>query len=168
MKRTRFLIGTAATMTLAVAAWAQHGHSSMAGGHTMNHQPSTHDASMRSTDPNTPTHGQRTMDQKLQTNTALAGKIKDLTGQDAQTACSGFKNLGQCVAAAHVSKNLGLTFTDLKDKMLALNADGTANTTAKPMSLGKAIEALDPQADSKTEVKKANQQAGSDTSTSGS
>lgn len=165
MKRTRFLIGTAATMTIAVAAFAQHGHSTMAGGggHTMNHQPSSH-ASANSTT----SHGQRTMDQKLASNTTLAGKIKDLTGMDAQTACSGFKNLGQCVAAAHVSKNLGLTFTDLKDKMLALNADGTANTTAKPMSLGKAITALDPQADSKTEVKKANQQAEGDTSSSGS
>ena len=163
----RFLIGTAATMTIAMAAFAQHGHSTMAGGHTMSHQPSTN-ASSHSPDANSSTHGQRTMDEKLTTNTKLAGRIKDLTGMDAQTACSGFKNLGQCVAAAHVSKNLGLTFTDLKDKMLGLNADGTTNTTAKPMSLGKAIEALDPQADSKTEVKKANQQAGNDTSTSGS
>ena len=164
MKRTRFLIGTAATVTIAVAAFAQHGHSSMAGGgHTMSHPPSSHSSEDSST-----SHGHRTMDQKLTSNTKLAGKIKDLTGMDAEAACSGFKNLGQCVAAAHVSKNLGLTFTDLKDKMLALNADGTANTSAKPMSLGKAIQALDPQADSKTEVKKANQQAGSDTTTTGS
>ena len=160
MRRTRFLIGTAATMTFAVAAFAQHGHSAMGGGgHTM-HQPSSHSSASDS-------HGQRTMDQKLASNTKLAGKIQTLTGIDAKTACAGFKNLGQCVAAAHVSKNLGISFADLKDKMLALNADGTANTTAKPMSLGKAIQALDPQADSKTEVKKANQQAGSDT-TSGS
>src|SRR2546422_6295105 len=33
----------------------------------------------------------------LSHNTAIAGKIQTLTGQDAKTACSGFKNLGQCV-----------------------------------------------------------------------
>lgn len=159
MKRARFLIGTAATMTFALAAFAQHGRSAMTGGHTMSHQPSSHANSGGST-----THGERTLDQKLTSNTKLAGKIQTLTGMDAKTACAGFKNLGQCVAAAHVSKNLGLTFADLKDKMLALNPDGTANTTAKSMSLGKAIQALKPEADSKTEVKKANQQAESDTS----
>jgi len=31
-----------------------------------------------------------------------------LTGENAQTACNGFKNLGQCVAAAHVAKNLDI------------------------------------------------------------
>ena len=44
----------------------------------------------------------------LSHNTAIAGKIQTLTGQDAQKACSGFKNIGQCVAAAHVAKNLGI------------------------------------------------------------
>jgi hypothetical protein len=55
----------------------------------------------------------------LNHNTAIAGKIQGLTGQDAQTACSGFKNLGQCVAAAHVAKNLNIPggFDTLKAKM---------------------------------------------------
>ena len=44
----------------------------------------------------------------LSHNTAITGKIKTLTGQDAQSACSGFKNIGQCVAAAHVAKNLDI------------------------------------------------------------
>jgi len=39
----------------------------------------------------------------LSHNTAIAGKIKTLTGEDATSACDGFKNLGQCVAAAHVA-----------------------------------------------------------------
>jgi hypothetical protein len=56
----------------------------------------------------------------------------------------------------------------MKDTMLGLNADGTPSTTAKPMSLGKAIQTLKPQANSKIEEKKANQQADEDTSTSGS
>jgi hypothetical protein len=164
MKRTRFLLGTAVTMSFALAAFAQHGHSGMAGsGHSMNHGPSTHASA-----DNSETHGQRTMDQKLTSNTKLADKIQTLTGMDAQAACGGFKNLGQCVAAAHVSQNLGLKFTDLKDTMLGLNPDGTLSTTAKSMSLGKAIQTLKPQADPKTEIKKANEQAEGDTATSGS
>lgn len=163
MDRKRFLVATAMTMSVALSAVAQHGHGAMGSSmHGMGHQPSSHSAA--NTDAKSGTHGERTMDQKLTSNTKLAGKIQDLTGMDAKTACTGFKNLGQCVAAAHVSKNLGISFTDLKDDMLALNADGTANTSAKPMSLGKAIETLKPGTDSSTEVKKANQQAKEDTS----
>ena len=163
MNRFQALTGTAAMM-FALTAFAQHGHmgGGAGSGHSMGHQPKTHSTSSATS------HGQRTVDQKLTSNTKLAGKISTLTGMPAQDACSGFKNLGQCVAAAHVSQNLGLKFTDLKDKMLALNPDGTANTTAKPMSLGKAIQSLDPQANAKTEVKKANQQAETDTESSGS
>lgn len=163
MRRTRFLIAAAAMMSVAIAAVAQHGHSGMGGSmHASTHQPSAH--STKSADQST--HGQRTIDQKLTSNTKLASKLQTLTGMDAQTACSGFKNLGQCVAAAHVSKNLGIKFTDLKDDMLALNPDGTPNTSAKTMSLGKAIQTLRPAADSKEEVKKADQQAKDDTASS--
>lgn len=164
MNRFQTLTGTAAMM-FALTAVAQHGHmgTGTGSGHSMGHQPKTH-----STSGATSSHGQRTIDQKLTSNTKLAGKISTLTGMPAQDACSGFKNLGQCVAAAHVSQNLGLKFTDLKDKMLALNPDGTPNTTAKPMSLGSAIQSLDPQANAKTEVKKANHQAETDTESSGS
>src|SRR5260370_12843065 len=54
----------------------------------------------------------------LSHNTAIAGKIKTLTGEDAATACNGFKNLGQCVAAAHGAKNLNVPggFDALKPK----------------------------------------------------
>jgi hypothetical protein len=87
-------------------------------------------------------------------NTAIAGKISSLTGEDAQTACSGFKNLGQCVAAAHVAKNLNFPggFDALKAQVTGSNA----------VSLGKAIQNLAPNADPKTEAKKANKQASSD------
>lgn len=90
----------------------------------------------------------------LSHNTAIAGKIKSLTGQDAQTACSGFKNLGQCVAAAHVAKNLDIPggFDALKAKVTGTGA----------VSLGKAIEALAPNANAKAESKKANKQASDD------
>jgi hypothetical protein len=90
----------------------------------------------------------------LSHNTAISGKIKTLTGKDAQTACNGFKNLGQCVAAAHVAKNLNIPggFDALKAKVTGTGA----------MSLGKAIEALEPSANAKSETKKANQQASND------
>lgn len=172
MKQFRMMAMFAAMTAFTLSAAAQHGRGasmgSMGGGHAMGHQPTMSSHERGDATANSTSHGQRTMDQKLTTNTKLAGKISDLTGMSAKDACNGFKNLGQCVAAAHVSQNLGIKFTDLKDTMLGLNADGTQSTTAKPMSLGKAIATLDPQANTKTEVKKANQQAKSDSETSGS
>jgi hypothetical protein len=70
-----------------------------------------------------------------------------------QSACSGFKNLGQCVAAMHVAKNLNLNFSDLQGKM----------TGANSVSLGKAIQQLGgSDVNAKSEAKKANKQAGQD------
>jgi hypothetical protein len=96
----------------------------------------------------------------LSHNTAIAGKIKTLTGEDASTACGGFKNLGQCVAAAHVAKNLDIPggFDALKAKM----------TGTRGVNLGKAIEQLAPSANAKTESKKANKQAEQDLNESSS
>jgi len=90
----------------------------------------------------------------LSHNTAIAGKIKTLTGEDAQTACSGFKNIGQCVAAAHVAKNLSIPggFDALRAKVTGSGA----------VSLGKAIKGFAPDADAKAETKKANKQADED------
>lgn len=90
----------------------------------------------------------------LSHNTALASKIQTLTGQDAQTACGGFKNIGQCVAAAHVAKNLDIPggFDALKAKL----------TGSSAVSLGKAIGQLAPHADAKAQAKKANKQASDD------
>jgi hypothetical protein len=90
----------------------------------------------------------------LSHNTAIAGKIKTLTGEDAMSACGGFKNLGQCVAAAHVAKNL-----DIPGGFDALKAK-TTGTGA--VSLGKAIELLAPNANAKSEAKRANKQAEQD------
>ncbi len=90
----------------------------------------------------------------LSHNTAIGGKIKTLTGEDAQTACTGFKNIGQCVAAAHVAKNLDIPggFDAVKAKVTGTGA----------VSLGKAIKGFAPNADAKAEVKKANKQASDD------
>ena len=72
----------------------------------------------------------------LSHNTAIAGKIQALTGQDAQAACAGFKNLGQCVAAAHEAKNLAIPggFDALKGKVTGSDAVKTYTRRCKPLS----------------------------------
>ena len=101
--------------------------------------------------------GQKVSD-KLADNPKLAAKIEKLLGNSmsAQDACSGFKNLGQCTAAIHVSRNLDVTFTDLKAQMV----DPATNTQTG--SLGKAIQALKPAANAKVQAKKATKQAKTD------
>src|SRR5215469_4160227 len=153
MKRTinLSLLAVAVVLYLSMLAFAQHGHSS-------------HSYAARADK----TSGQSTT-QKLTDNTKLADKISKLTGMSATSACQGFKNLGQCVAAAHVAKNLDIPggFTALKDKMLSISANGSSTATSKPMSLGKAIRTLDPKANVKAETKKAEQQADQDVKDSG-
>jgi hypothetical protein len=85
---------------------------------------------------------------------ALAKSGVSVPGGNLQNACSGFKNLGQCVAALHVAKNLDVPggFDALKDKVTGTNA----------VSLGKAIEQLNPKVNAKAESKKANKQANHD------
>jgi len=96
----------------------------------------------------------------LSKNPVIAGKIKSLTGEDAATACGGFKTIGQCVAAAHVAQNL-----KIPGGFAALKSDITSGAG---MSLGKAIESLAPTANAKSESKKANKQAQQDIKTSAS
>lgn len=155
MKHKNFVLITAlTTMSLAFSmpALAQHGHG---GGPPAGHGPGAENSS----GPNSNATGHTDMSHAspstvLSHNTAIAGKIKTLTGEDAATACAGFKNLGQCVAAAHLAKNLNITggFDALKAKVT-----GTGS-----VSLGKAIQSFDPNANAKSEVKKANKQADDD------
>ena len=90
--------------------------------------------------------GKPTVGDQLTRNTNLAAHLqKLLPGVDLKTAASGFKNLGQFVAAAHVSHNLDISFDALKAKM----------TGAKPESLGKAIHELKPEVSAKNAKKDA-------------
>jgi hypothetical protein len=172
MKSTSIFVLALAVVMYCSPALAQHGHAggmggSMGGGAAgMGHGAADHNTSSMSA-----SHGQ-TMDQILTRNTTLAGKIQTLTGMTAQQACTGFKNLGQCVAAAHVSKNLGISFACLQaDMTRTLPAKSTscpARTGAKSMSLGKSIQALSPTADSKAAAKKAAKQANQDINESSS
>lgn len=84
---------------------------------------------------------------------ALGRSGVTIPGGNLQSACSGFRNLGQCVAALHVSKNLGIPFSDLKAKM----------TGSDSVSLGKAIRALgNANVNARHEAKKAHKQTNAD------
>jgi len=84
--------------------------------------------------------------EKLTKNTNLAAKLTSRLpeGTDLMAASAGFRNLGQFVAAVNVSNNLGLSFTQLKTKMVT---DG--------MSLGQAIQALRPLTSATIEAQRA-------------
>ena len=84
---------------------------------------------------------------------ALGKSGISVPGGDLKSTCSGFKTLGQCIAALHVAKNLNLSFSDLQSKM----------TGSNPENLGKAIQDLGgPNVNAKSEAKKANKQANQD------
>jgi hypothetical protein len=173
MKNTYVIALALAVASYCAPAFAQHGHGA-AGGSGMggaSHASARSNSASTNTSSAAASHGQ-TMDQLLTKNTKLSDKIASLTGESAQQSCSGFKNLGQCVAAAHVSKNLGISFACLKSDMTGTAAPTgsncpartgtTAGTGTKTMSLGTAIQTLSPTANSKTEVKKGQQQANQD------
>lgn len=149
--KTKLVLSLAASVTLiGVPLYAQHSHGGAAGGgamggHTMSSQTESGSHSGSS---------QSSVSTRLADNTKLAGKLQSLlpAGTDLQQASQGFKNLGQFVAAVHVSHNLGIPFDQLKAAMIGPPSE----------SLGKAIQQLKPDANAKSEVKKANQQANQD------
>src|SRR5713226_3233394 len=122
-------------------------------GHGLSATPGPSSAS-NSTHSSQPDTGKRSVNDMLTQNTKLASQIHDLTGMDAQQACSGFKNLGQCVAAAHVAHNLGgtCTFGKLKGEVTGSSSE----------SLGRAIHGCNPHVDAKAEAKKGKKQADDD------
>lgn len=81
----------------------------------------------------------------------LAAKLQKLLpdGPNINQACDGFKKLGDCISAIHVSLNLGIPLADLKAKVTGKGSE----------SLDKAIHELKPDADAKAEKKKAFKQA---------
>ena len=105
------------------------------------------------------TTGRPTVSDQLARNTNLTTRLQGVlpAGTDLHKASEGFKNLGQFVAAAHVSHNLDIPFDTLKAKMTGTNA----------MSLGQAIHELKPSADAKAEEQKAQRTANSEIKESG-
>lgn len=120
--------------------------------------------------------GQKTPDQLLSNNSHLTANLQKLlpTGTTAQQACANFRNLGQCVAAIHVSHNLGIDFNSLACDMTlkpvapATSCPAGTATGTKGMSLGSSIAALDTNVNSKSESKKATKQAKQDINDSNS
>ena len=100
----------------------------------------------------------KTVSTQLEKNTHLAANLQKLFPEtNLQLASGGFKNLGQFVAAMHVSRNLGIPFDQLKARMVDNPTLQQAGDS--PVSLGKAIKELRPDVDASGEVKKAERQA---------
>jgi hypothetical protein len=94
--------------------------------------------------------GRPTVEQQISRNPHLAATLQTLLpGANLQTASAGFRNLGEFVAAAHVSHNLNIPFDQLKSK----------TTGSAAMSLGQAIHDLNPAVDANAEAKKASRSA---------
>jgi len=161
MKRMTLMITTLAAILYLgdLTAMAQHGHSGGVGGHgaANSHGKMDNPASdkgMKSTKSHDVENHDRKVGDRLAHNQALSSKLQPLlpAGTNLQDASSGFKNLGQFVAAVHVSHNLDIPFDQLKAKM-----------TGKPsVSLGKAIHELSPNVKAGEEVKKAEKEAARD------
>jgi len=69
-------------------------------------------------------------------NSKLNSRLQKLLpkGTTPQQACTGFSQLGGCIAALHVASNLGIPFADLKSRI----------TGSGSVSLGSAIHELKP------------------------
>jgi len=172
MKRiTSFFILPAALCLGSGLAYAQHGHGMGGGMSGMHGGPNSHSEAIESSRGGHATSSMmasKNPGSVLDHNTHLASKLEGLLGmsglseqtalQTLKTDAGGFKNFGEFVSAVHVSHNLGIPFLELKAKMMGPGA----------MSLGKAIQALDPSADSKSETKKAATEAHEDVKESAS
>lgn len=190
MKKVLAVIAVGAAMLwlsagTAMAQGQSQNHTSHGAGAAGSHEPMGMDHAMgggNGAASNSMAHGPKTADELLTQNTQLASKLQSLvpTGTDLQTAAASFKNLGQFVAAVHVSHNLKIPFACLASDMTGTAAanfapsgttvscpDGTGD---KKMSLGSSIQALDPSVDNtqaKQDAKTAMSQAKNDMKGSG-
>ncbi len=85
-------------------------------------------------------------------------------GTTLQQMCANFRKLGQCIATIHVSHNRKVPFGCLDWDVTGVKPVAPIDTTnctapSGAMSLGKAIQTLDPNANAKAESKKANKEA---------
>jgi hypothetical protein len=190
MRKALAVIAVGAAMlwlgaSTAMAQGQSQNHTSHGAGAAGSHEPMGMDHAMgggNGAASNSMAHGPKTADALLTQNTQLASKLQSLvpTGTDLQTAAASFKNLGQFVAAVHVSHNLKIPFACLASDMTGTAAanfapSGTTvscpdGTGAKKMSLGSSIQALDPSVDNteaKQDAKTAMNQAKNDMKGSG-
>ena len=130
------------TLAASIGAWpalAQHGHG---GGAMATHGDTDHGQASHMQNADHMPLTSTTAASRLASHPGLSARLQSLlpAGTDMQTAAAGFKNLGQFVAAVHVSHNLGIPFDQLKAKM----------TGTSPESLGHAVEVLRPSLTGKT------------------
>jgi hypothetical protein len=160
-------LAVATLFLLSSSAYAQHGRPSgtpggMGQGASQS-QGSAHSPNAGGGNAGATNSGSKTPDQLLTQNSKLSDNLGKLlpTGVTPQQACQNFKNLGQCVAAIHVSHNLGIDLNSLAcDMTMKPVGTGTcANTPSKGMSLGASIDALKPGTNGKTEAQTAMKQA---------
>ena len=93
-------------------------------------------STMGSATPSLSAHSSTSVLSNQHLNTSLTAALGrsgvTVPGGNLQTACSGFRNLGECVAAMHVAQNLNVPFADLQSRMTGSGA----------VSLGKAIKGV--------------------------
>jgi len=179
MMKTKLILMVAAAFCFAAApAFAQHAHGGPAGGAGGSHGPAMNngaagdhgsmDASTKGTSSSSPAvlSNNAKLDSTLTTKLQAKGLLA--SGTDLKDACNGFRNLGQCMAAIHVSHNLKVPFDCFKWDMTGIAAPsgttcpaGTGSSTSK-LTLGKSIQALVPTANSKTESKTGTTEADAD------
>lgn len=88
-------------------------------------------------------------------------------GTDVSTACSTFKNLGDCVAALHASHNVGIDFNCIRADVTGVHTSADVSGCKGPIGdkavgLQEALKRLKPEIDSKSEAKSAEKQAKED------
>jgi len=175
--KKQFIV-VAAALFLAAPAFAQHGHVGAGGGAggaggshgaamsngAADHGSSDSSAKGASSSPTVLLTKNTKLDSNLTTKLQSKGLLP--AGTDLKDACAGFKNLGQCVAALHVSHNLNVPFACMQADMTgaapAAGATCPAGTGSSKLSLGKSIQALAPKADSKSASKTATTEADAD------
>ena len=135
-------------------------------GHSLNPVKWVKKSHKNADDPDAKNEQEKKLNDKLQSQGLLPANT------DLKTACSNFKTQEECLAALHVSHNLGVEFNCLKSDLTGVqtSADmsgckGTAGT--KAMSLPHAIHAIKPEANAKNEAKNAEKQAHDDLTAAG-
>jgi len=147
MKHIAFPLLAAIAVSLAPLAYGQSGPQSQ-----MQPAPQSESGPAPPADPQATAESQQPMSGAAG-NTRLAALVP--SGLTPEDACRGFKDLSECSAALHVAQNLNIPFADLKDRMTS------------GQSLGTAIHALKPKADSRHEAQRAEEQARQDLRTQG-
>jgi hypothetical protein len=122
-------------------------------------------ATNASADPNTIRNAKLTS--KLQMQGLLAPNA------NLDETCSPIKGMGECVAALHARRDLGLDFNCLKSKITGTEVGANAQScpgraTRKPATLDKAIHELMPAVNAKVAAKNAEKQSSADLRQAGS